>query len=117
MTVHVAVGSDEVIVCVSGWDACWALKRCIEIPEDSVQSVELWDDPFADGWRGLRLPGTSVPGYRAGSYRGRGEWRFYVARAGRPALALGLRNHRYSKIIVCTEVPEADRDRLAPGLQ
>jgi hypothetical protein len=114
MTVRVAVHDDELVVSLAGWDAWWALKRSIDVPMASVRSVEVWDDPFADAWRGLRLPGTSVPGYRAGSYRRREEWRFYVVRAGHSALTLDLANHRYSKIIVRTEAPEADRERLAP---
>lgn len=116
MTVQVAVNDDELVVSLSGGDAWCALKRSIGVPRASVKSVEVWEDPFADRWRGLRLPGTTAPGFRAGSYLRRGEWRFYVARAGRSALTLDLANHRYSKIIVRTEAPEADRERLAPFL-
>jgi hypothetical protein len=113
MTVEVALHDHEVVVSLPGWDACWALKRSIKVPTANVRSVAVVDDPFADRWRGLRLPGTSVPWFRAGSYRRKGDWRFYVARVGRSALMLDLTDHRYSKIIIRTDSPEADRERLA----
>lgn len=110
MTVQVSTGDGELVVSISGLDAVWALKRRIRVSLDAVERVEVWQEPFQDRWTGWRLPGTAVPGFRAGSYLRRGAWRFYVARAGTPALVVALHGHRYDRLVLRTADPDGDRE-------
>ena len=59
---EVELTQNALIVHVRGMDRLWALKSRLEIPLTHVVGAEV-DPQVAQGWRkGIRAPGTHVPG-------------------------------------------------------
>ena len=59
---EVELTRDTLIVHVRGMDRLWSLKSRLEIPLPHVLGAEV-DPDVAQGWRkGLRAPGTHLPG-------------------------------------------------------
>jgi|SRR5439155_11409654 len=86
LTLTVADG--RLIVQPHGLDVFWTLCRRIEIPLDQIKDVRVV--PRAEVTpRGLRLPGTRMPGViTAGSYGTRPNRTFWDVRRGDPLLVI-----------------------------
>jgi len=108
--VEIRVEPEEVVVEVKGWHQLWALKRKITFPRAALRSVRPLSASEAHGWwKGLRMPGTHVPGVIvAGTYRQNGAWHFWDVSHGDRALELVLDGQRYERLFVEVE----DRDRV-----
>jgi len=67
---------------IEGWDKIWALNSRLEFPVEHVAGARRWDKQRDGGWwtfRGLRAPGTCLPGViLAGTYHRKGEHVFLV---------------------------------------
>lgn len=71
MAVDVEVGSDLVVITLTGKDRLFALKGSLKIPTEKIRSVEVLPKREVSPGRGLmmRLPGTYVPAVvQHGSY-------------------------------------------------
>src|SRR6202521_2178114 len=93
------------IVHVIGLDKLWSLKSQLEIPLAHVTGCEA--DPatagkgFAAVWKGLRLPGTEIPGViAAGSFLHHGEWVFWDVHHPEKAIVIHLADERYARLVV-----------------
>ena len=93
---------------VVGLHKVWALRSRIRIPAADIVDVGPGEPIVRQEWPGWRLPGTSLPGViTAGSYFKDGKWSFWdVVRPSR-AIAVTLRNHRFSRLIVEVADPVA----------
>lgn len=98
-----------------GWSRVWALKRRIEVPLAAIRLVRRAPAGVGSGWwKGLRLPGTHLPGVIvAGSYLVEGKWEFWDVRGeGRSAIEVHLSGTRYSRLVVDVADPDAEVRRL-----
>lgn len=95
----------------------WASLRRhdIVLRRDQITSVEVVDRPFR-ALRGLRAPGTGVPGVIAmGVWRGRGVKDFVLLRRGQRGLVLTLSGDApYRRMVVGIADPEAAAALVAP---
>jgi hypothetical protein len=90
------------IVDMKGWDQVWALKRRLEIPLDHVTGVRAATDEVP---RGIRIPGTHVPGViAAGTFYDMGEKAFWAVHDSEKAIAIDLHDEDYSMLVL--EVPD-----------
>jgi hypothetical protein len=93
---------------VLGWDKLWACKSRLDIPLANVSGVRLVDDMPRFGSRGIRCPGTHLPGVIiAGSYYRNGQWAFWDVHNVKRVIAVELRNESYTTLYLETEDPEA----------
>ena len=94
---EVIVNDGLLVVEVQGWDKLWSLKSRLEIPLENVVDVRP-----ADEWAGgVRLLGTHVPGViTAGTFLQEGSWVFWDIHDPAKAIAVDLRDERYSKLII-----------------
>lgn len=99
----VTVEKGNVHVALGGWERLGALHGDLRIPLANVLSATVSENPFKPV-RGMRLPGTGLPGVIA-----LGTWRSLVA--GRsfaaayravPALVLELRDYPFDRVVVST---------------
>lgn len=105
---------EDVVVALHGLDVVWSLRRRLRFPRSALLGAAVAPRE-AVARRGLRLPGTEVPGViRAGSY-GRGERRaFWDVRDGPRLLVLTLASgHGYARVVL----EPADPDLVLAGLQ
>ncbi len=82
---------------VQGWDKLWSLTSLLEIPLEHVIDVRVADDQV----EGIRMPGTHIPGViAAGTFVHEGDSVFWDVHDPAKAVALDLRDERYSKLII-----------------
>lgn len=96
---------DRVRVTMSMWEKIAALHSDVEFPTGSIDAVEVVPDALT-AVAGVRAPGLHIPGRaKMGTWRQRGRRTFAVARAGTPAVRIGLHDHRFHALVV--SVPDA----------
>lgn len=98
------------IVHVTGLDQLWALKSRLEIPLIHVRRVDVAEETAREGlhgaWKGLRLPGTSVPGViAAGSFYSHGEWVFWDVHDPDKAIVIELTGEQYTRLVIQVDDP------------
>jgi hypothetical protein len=75
--VEVRIDEDNLILDVQGWDKLWALKSQLAIPLENIRGVKV-DPSVARGPKGLRAPGTYLPGVvTAGTFYQEGKRIFW----------------------------------------
>ncbi len=103
----IEIAPDSLIVHVEGADKLWALKSRLEVPLAHVVSVEPADEK-TKAWQGFRLPATHIPGVMAaGTFRKDGETVFWDVHHPDRAVEIGLRDDRYSRLVIEVEDPAA----------
>ena len=102
----VEVVGDDIVIEPRGFNKAWTLRSKLVVPTSEVTEVRVVEDPRTLP-RGLRLPGTAVPGLiTAGSYLKAGEWSFFAMRGGRPVVVIETTG-RYRRIVLETTDPHA----------
>lgn len=106
--VVISVQGSTVIFEVQGLDKLWALKSRLEIPVERIRGVRA-DPEIARGWwKGLRLPGTHIPGViTAGSFYQSGRWVFWDVHDAARAIVVELEDDRYDALVVEVADPAA----------
>jgi hypothetical protein len=100
------ISSDEVRVRLSLLERLMALHGDIAVPRDAVDSVEVLDAPLSS-IRGVRAPGTGIPGLIAyGTFRRRGGKDFVAVRRGQRAARLSLTGQAFDAIVLAADDPE-----------
>ena len=100
-----SISDGQLIVEMQGWDKLWALKSRLEVPLRHVSGARAADGERA---RGLRLPGTYIPGViTAGTFRSRGENVFWAVHRPQEAIAIDLHDEFYSRLVIQVDDPAA----------
>ncbi|MEZ5341496.1 MAG: hypothetical protein R2706_08610 [Acidimicrobiales bacterium] len=84
-----------------------ALRRQVKVPLDSIVSVTPVDRARS-AIKGVRAPGTGVPGgLMLGTWRGRGGRSFVAVRGRGPGYVIELQDQKDTRLIVESEVVPA----------
>ena len=103
---EVALTEKTLIVRPQGWHQLWALKRRLEIPLAHVRGARV-DPETARGRKGLRAPGTYLPGVlTAGTFYRRDGRAFWNVRDPEKAIVVDLANERYAKLVIEVAAPQ-----------
>ena len=105
------------MVALSDLEKVGALRGDVRVPLSAVRVVRVADDPRPE-LRGMRAPGTGIPGVIAlGSRRGEGH-DFGAVYHNRPAVVVELEGTSYDRLVVSIDDPEhvAATIRAAAGL-
>lgn len=110
----IEVDQETVTVTPRGLNKLWTLRPKVAVPIEDVVDVRVVDPKGLP--RGLRLPGTAVPGLiTAGMYRKSGEWSFFAIRGGRPVVLIET-SAAIKRIVVETHEPDEVVRRLEADL-
>jgi hypothetical protein len=114
---EVELTEDALLVHVRGMDQLWALRSRLEIPLSHITGAEADPEVALGWWKGLRAPGTHLPGViAAGTFHQEGEKVFWDVHDPEKTVVIQLRNEKYARLVVEVEDPpatvEAIRERL-----
>lgn len=103
------ITGNELHVQLSRWERVGALSGDVTVPISSITDVEHVDSARS-AIRGLRAPGTGLPGVVAlGHWRGRGRHDFVAAYRNEPGYVVRLDGQRFDRLIVSSPpVPSLD---------
>jgi hypothetical protein len=91
---------DEIVLKLNDLEKAGALHGDVRVPAASVRLVRVSTTPFRD-LRGIRAPGTGVPGAVAlGTWRYRGGKDFAALYRGGPAVIVELDGAEYGRLLV-----------------
>jgi hypothetical protein len=101
------ITSDALVIRVVGADRIWALKSRLEVPLAHVVGAEPDEKEARRWWHGIRAPGTNLPGViTAGTFYQHGERVFWDVRHPEKAVAIRLRDERYSRLVIEVDDPD-----------
>jgi len=105
---QIELTSGTLIIRIEGADKLWALKSQLAIPLGHVAGVEPAEAEAREWLHGIRLGGTHLPGViSAGRFYERGQWVFWDVHHPERAIAIALRDERYSRLVVEVDDPGA----------
>ncbi|WP_194821799.1 hypothetical protein [Micromonospora sp. S-DT3-3-22] len=103
----VRIEGDDLVVEIEGMDRLWSLKSRLVIPLANVRGATA-DPGIAAEPKGLRAPGTSLPGViTAGTFHQDGERVFWNIRDGARAVVIELADEHYARLVVEVVDPTA----------
>jgi len=109
---ELVIEEDRLVVRLSTWEAIGALRKSPKYPLAAVTGAE-WVDRPMDHVRGLRFPGTAVPGIVAlGSWVGR-HGRDFVAAYRRPGVVISLEGQPDRRLILSVDPSSSVREQLS----
>ncbi|HEX8395478.1 MAG TPA: hypothetical protein VF665_24215 [Longimicrobium sp.] len=101
IVVEISVEGEKLVVRVLGMHAVWTLRKRIGVPLRNVTDIRVEPDVSLTKVRGIRVPGTFVPGLIvAGTYISRGQRAFYDVSRPPRAVAIELTGSMYDRMIV-----------------
>jgi hypothetical protein len=114
----VEIEGDLLLVNIQGSDKLWALKSRMELPLANVVGAAPATAEAQEWLHGLRLGGTHVPGViSAGRFYSDGKWVFWDVHDSDKAIAIELRDERYSKLVIEVDDPDQEIQRIREGVR
>ena len=104
---RVSIDDTDLVIEIEGMDKLWALQSRLTIPLANVRGATA-DPGIAKEPRGVRVPGTWIPGVlTAGTFRRDGERVFWDVHDPADAVVIELRDERYTRLIIQVPDPRA----------
>jgi hypothetical protein len=114
---RIELAGDQLVVHIEGSDKLWALKSRLEVPLAHVSSAELAGAEAHERWHGVRIAGSNIPGVlAAGRFYRDGSWVFWDVHDADKAIAIGLHDDHYSRLIVEVADPEGEIARIRTAI-
>jgi hypothetical protein len=109
---RLAVEGDELVLQLTWLEKLAGFRGDIRVPASSVREVRATDDPWSE-LRGIRAPGTGVPGMVAiGTRRGSGHKDFAVVHGKAAAVVVELEGADFDRLVVTAGDAAAAADDL-----
>jgi hypothetical protein len=106
----------QLLLALSRWERLGALHGDIRVPLGAVEEVAVVDQPFAE-LRGIRAPGTALPGRIAlGTWRTRRAKGFVAVYRGGRGVIVRLRDSEFAWLCVSADDPTAVVQRIRAAL-
>lgn len=103
---RVRVAGDELLVDLTGLEKLEGFRGNISVPTSAVRDVRFTEDPWSE-LRGIRAPGTGVPGVIAvGTRRGQGFKDFAAVHGKGPAVVVELDGAAFDRLVVTEDDAE-----------
>ena len=104
----IAVDGNDLVVRLSALEKIGALRGNIRLPLASVRVVRVSNTPWSE-LRGIRAPGTGVPGlFSLCTRRGPGVHDFAAVYGRRPAVVIELTGASFDRLVIsCANAGEA----------
>jgi len=99
--VEISVAGSSAIFEVQGLHVLWALRRRLEIPLRNIRDVRADPTVSRGWWKGIRMPGTHIPGVIiAGTFYRHGRRIFWDVSRPERAIVVELVDDRFDALIV-----------------
>ena len=103
---------DELVVLLNDLEKVGALRGGPRVPLSAIRDVRVTESPFRE-LRGLRAPGSGIPGALAlGTWRYRGGKDFAALYRGGPALVIDLEGADLSRLLISAHDAALVREEL-----
>ncbi len=105
-----SIDGGQLDVKLSGWERVGALRRSdVSVPTSAVVSVKRLDNA-RNGIRGMRAPGTGLPGVIAlGSWRKLGIVDFVAVSRSEPGYVIELQGQHFDRLVISSPpIPALD---------
>jgi hypothetical protein len=104
---QVTIDGTDLIIEIEGMDKLWALQSRLIFPLANVRGATA-DPGIAKDPKGLRAPGTHVPGVvTAGTFHRDGERVFWDVHDPADAVVIELRDERFARLVIQVADPRA----------
>jgi hypothetical protein len=114
---EIAFDDGNVVVHLGVWEQLGAFHKTLRIPFGHVSAVWTSATPRHE-LRGLRAPGTGLPGaVLLGTWRTRNTKDFAAIYRNRPALIVELHDDEFDRVVVSVEDPADVMERLTLELR
>jgi hypothetical protein len=114
--VEVSRAGDDIVFQVKGLHKLWAFKSQLRIPRAHIRRVRQDADVLKGWWKGLRLPGTHIPGlFAAGTFYQDSRRIFWDVYRPENALLIDLTHDDYDQLIIEVDNPAAVLALLQAG--
>jgi hypothetical protein len=108
LLVDLSVAEGKLTLNVRGADKLWAFKSSLEIPLVHVASVRADPEVARGWWRGIRAPGTNVPGLiTAGTFYQDGKRVFWDVHHPEKTIVINLHDERFNQLVIEVADPDA----------
>ncbi|KRL37164.1 PH domain-containing protein [Liquorilactobacillus uvarum] len=98
----VSLTGNKLVVVPQGINKIFAVKGRLEIPLQNIEGATI-DNGILNEFRGLKAPGTSIPGFYAGTFRKNNEKTFFNIKRTSMAVVIQLRNEKYTRLVLGVE--------------
>lgn len=106
--VEVTREGSNILFNVKGLHKLWAFKSQLQIPADHIRSARQDTATVKGWWKGLRMPGTSIPGlFNAGTFLKDGRRIFWDVYHEDQAVVIELEHEEYDQLVIEVEDPAA----------
>jgi hypothetical protein len=103
---------DELVVLLNDLEKLGGLRAGPRVPLSAIRDVRVTESPFRE-LRGLRAPGTGIPGVLAlGTWRYRGGKDFAALYRGGPALIIELEGTDLNRLLISAHDAVLAREEL-----
>lgn len=108
-----AIDGDDLVLELSTTEKLEGMHGTIRVPLDAVTAVRAVDDPWAE-LRGIRAPGTGIPGVIAvGTRRGSDIKDFAAVHGKGPAVVVDLVGAEYGRLVATADDAVAVAAKIA----
>lgn len=102
---EISIENDALIVSIKGVHKLYTFKNRIEVPMRNVRGATV-DPGIAKDWKGIRAPGTHIPGLViGGSFFSDGERTFWDVTDESLAVVIALGNEEYDRLVIGVDEP------------
>jgi len=114
---RLSVEGSELVLDLSGLEELEGFHRSIRVPISTVRDIRSVEDPWPE-LRGIRAPGTGLPGVIAvGTRRGAGIKDFAAVHGTGPAVVVELNGAEFGRLVVTEEDAPAAAAELRRALR
>jgi hypothetical protein len=109
---HFEIQGDRLVLRLTGEEHLESVHRDLAVPRDAVTSARVTSDVWSE-LRGIRAPGTGIPGVIAvGTRRGSFGKDFAVVHGKGPGVVVELVGQAFERIVITVPDPEAEVARI-----
>ncbi|MDV7757437.1 hypothetical protein [Liquorilactobacillus mali] len=101
----VEIKNNKLLVMPQGINKLASLKERIEVSLQNVVGASI-DTGILNESKGIKFPGTTLPGYWSGSFKKIGEESFFNIKRGNKPVVIQLKNEKYTRLILGVDNPE-----------
>ena len=107
----IEITDNYLVIIPQGINKLTSFKDSIQISLHHVKGASI-DEEILNKNKGLRGPGTSIPGYWSGTFTKDGEKTFFNIKRGNKPVVIQLANEKFTRLVLVLNDPETTVDLI-----